>query len=91
MKVATKRGKAVDRGLRADTTYSYALFSKARGRWIGPLTITAGTASSNPAVAAYVAPSSTVFGSAADKPTLNPQGVRVVLAPGGRRGRCMRG
>src|SRR3954451_22318460 len=82
VKVATAHGRALDRGLRPDTKYTYALFTKARGGWIGPLTITAGTASSDPAVAAYVAPSSTVFVGAADKPTLNPQGVRVVLAPG---------
>ena len=81
VKVATRRGSAVDRGLKPDTKYSYALFTKTRGGWIGPLTIAAGTASSNPAVAAYVAPSSTVIAGAADKPTLNAQGVSVALAP----------
>ena len=86
VRAGVKAGK-VDKGLKPDSTYTYALFTKTQHGWIGPLAVTVGTASSDPAVAAYVAPPSTVILHAGDKfkATLNAKGVSVVLATGGRR------
>ena len=81
--VKTNRGAAVDQGLQPGTTYSYALFTRVRKRWVGPVTITAGTAADDPSVAAYVAPPSTVIVEPgdADVPTATATGVSVRLAP----------
>ncbi len=82
-RVRTKGRKAVDRGLKAGKTYSYALFTKTRHGWVGPVAVTAGTATTDPRVAAYVAPPTTVVvePGEADVPTVVPGGVSVKLAP----------
>lgn len=41
--VAMQGTSATDGGLTAGTTYSYALFAKVRGTWVGPLSLTVGT------------------------------------------------
>lgn len=75
---------ATDSKLTAGSTYTYALFTRVKRRWVGPVTITVGTASPNPTVAAFVAPPTTVIAKSgdADTPTVENGGVSVKLAAG---------
>lgn len=79
-------GKSVtDSGLRPGTQYSYALFTKVKGRWSPPVTMTVGTASpAGSSVASYVAPPSTVIvrPGNADIPSVANGVVSVELASG---------
>ncbi len=62
--VRVGNGSAVDAGLAPGREYSYALFTRRKGQWAGPVTLTAGTASkpgAAVAVAAYATPASTVI------------------------------
>lgn len=57
--VPIRHGHAVDQRLNSRTEYSYALFTRVRGRWEPPVTASVGTAA--PGTAAYVAPPSTII------------------------------
>lgn len=58
--VRTGKGKAVDR-VKAGRTYTYALFTRVRGRWSPPVTLTVATPSGVAGEAAYsVSPSTTI-------------------------------
>jgi hypothetical protein len=82
VKVATTGTSASDRGLRLGSKYTYALFTRIKRRWVGPVTIAVGTASADPSIAAYVAPPTTVLvkPGTPDRPQLTPGGVDVALA-----------
>ena len=75
---------AVDKGLTAGTEYSYTLFTLHKGRLYGPLVLTVGTRSADPAEATYVTPTSTLLARPQDvvSATTTGDGVRIVLAAG---------
>jgi hypothetical protein len=83
-KVATKGTSADDAGLKSGTKYTYALFTHLKHRWVGPVSVLVGTATSDPGVAAYVVPPSSVIvkPGQADKPSVTGGGVDVALASG---------
>lgn len=83
--VAVKGRGAVDRGLVPGTTYSYALFTKVRRRWTGPVSLTVGTAPPEGSTsAAYIAAPTTVIpaASAVASATATGSGVSVKFKPG---------
>ena len=86
VRIATKRGSAVDSPLKPGTKYSYALFTRVKKRWIGPVTVLVGTAARDPRIARYVAPPSTVIVEPGDldEPFDAGGAVGVRLAPGRR-------
>ncbi len=81
--VPVKGTTAVDSGLKAGRQYTYSLFTSLRGRWYGPLTVTAGPASATDA-AKYVANPATLLAQPADLVSAAPtgSGVRAVLQSG---------
>ncbi|HYH58788.1 MAG TPA: choice-of-anchor L domain-containing protein [Thermoleophilaceae bacterium] len=88
IRISGGRSRARDSGLRPGSEYSYGLFtrtkSKRKTQWVGPLALTVGTVSTDPAAASYAAPSSTVIVARGEraKPKVNATGVAVALAPG---------
>jgi hypothetical protein len=83
--VPVKGTTAIDKGLKANTTYSYGLFTRRGGRWTGPITIEAGTAAADPSIAAYVAPPSTTLVETGDKDTVTVLGTKVSVKLGSGR------
>lgn len=81
--VAVQGAGATDRGLRPGTRYSYGLFTKLKGKWMGPITVSAVTASPDPQAAAYAAPPSTTIVRPGDPDIVSTDGrsVTVQLAP----------
>jgi hypothetical protein len=75
---------ATDSGLQAGTQYTYALFAQANGKWIGPMTVRAGTASTTADRASYVAGPLTLIAGPGDvvNATTTGSGVVVTLAAG---------
>jgi hypothetical protein len=57
---------ASDPGLTPGATYSYALFTRRKGPWAGPLTMTSSLTPTDPAQASYIPAPTTVLASAAD-------------------------
>lgn len=74
---------ALDTGLQPGTNYTYSLFTRRDGKWEGPISTTAGTASDEPGVAAYMAKSTTVFLTerAREKIKIISGGLRIRLEP----------
>ncbi|BAL91145.1 hypothetical protein AMIS_59250 [Actinoplanes missouriensis 431] len=81
--VRVKGTTAVDSGLKAGQQYTYSLFTFHKGRWAGPLTMTAGPASAAD-TAKYVANPATLLAGPADLVSAAPtgSGVRAVLRNG---------
>jgi hypothetical protein len=82
-RVSTKGTTSIDKGLQPGVQYSYALFSKTRDGWVGPLAVAVGTPGSPDTTrAAYVAPPTTLITRPADvvSITTTGTGVRVGLA-----------
>lgn len=76
---------AVDTGLKAGTQYSYALFTHLAGRWVGPITLEAGTsAPPGSKTASFAAAPGTLLPTPADvhAAIATGSGVRVTLSPG---------
>lgn len=82
--VSAKNGAATDTKVAAGRVYSYSLFTKVRGKWAPPVSITVGTPSGDSRQATYVAPASTTIVAPGDKdvPGATGSGVVVKLAPG---------
>jgi hypothetical protein len=81
--VPTSGSTALDKGLKANSQYSYALFTMIKGVWTGPIVVKAGTAAPTGSTqAAYVAPPTTLIAKATDLITVTTTGtgVRVLLA-----------
>ncbi len=83
--VAVGDGTAADTGLQPGTGYTYSLFSRVGGAWVGPLAIRAKTSSPARHTAA-VLPRSTVVLVKRDAGRLTPAGddIRVTVPDGGR-------
>jgi hypothetical protein len=81
--VAVKGLGATDSGLKTGQEYTYSLFTEIKGRWSGPLTMTAGPAPAGD-TAKYVANPATLIAKPADLVSAEPtgSGVRVVLRSG---------
>lgn len=83
--VRTTGTTALDTGLEAGRRYSYSLFTQYRNRWVGPLTITAGTTPPPGSTdAAFVAPATTLIAATTDvvSATTTGAGVDVVFRNG---------
>jgi hypothetical protein len=82
-RVKTRGKSALDAALTPGRTYSYALFTRAKRRWLGPATVVAGTPTGDPTVATYAAPPTTVIVKPGepDTPTILNGSVYVQLAP----------
>ncbi len=80
--VPVKGTTAVDKGVKAGRQYTYSLFTLLRGRWYGPLTVTAGTATASGVT--YIANPATLLAEPADLVSAEPTGsaVRAVLRGG---------
>lgn len=82
--VKIKGSSAKDKGLKAGTTYSYALFTKGKHGWSPSVQLTVGTASGNAADAAYTTPPSSLVVPPGSKVMATPTGVGVsVVLPKG--------
>lgn len=78
--VKTKGRKAVDAKLRPGQQYSYALFTKVRKRWTGPLVLSAGTAPpAGSTAAAFITSPGTLLAEAGDIASAVPTGTGVAL------------
>lgn len=82
--VAVKGHTATDKGLRPGKQYSYALFTRMKGSWAGPITLLTGTsAPAGSKTASYAATPGTVLATPAavqsDAPT--GSGAQVTLSP----------
>jgi hypothetical protein len=77
-------GSAVDSGLQPGTQYTYGLFAQYQAKWVGPMALRVGTASTAKTAAAYVASPQTQILKNSDVlvATTTGTGVRVVLARG---------
>ena len=76
---------ALDTGLKAGHRYSYALFTRLKGRWAGPITVLAGTSAvPGSTTASYVAAPGTILATHSEIHTAvaTGSGVRLALAPG---------
>ena len=76
---------AVDTGLTPGHRYSYALFTKLKGRWAGPITVLAGTSAvPGSTTASYVAAPGTMVATHSEIQAATPTrpGVLLTLAPG---------
>lgn len=75
---------AVATGLQPGRHYSFALFTRMRGRWAGPITLLAGTAApAGAATASFAAVPGTLLGTPSDilAATATGSGVQVTLSP----------
>jgi hypothetical protein len=82
--VPVQGAAALDSGLEPGTTYSYSLFTRVGRTWVGPLTMTAGTAAAADSTdAAYIAPPTTLLADPGDvvSASTTGSGVRLALAP----------
>lgn len=84
-RVAVRARVAKDTGLRPGTKYSYSLFTKVRGKWSPPVTVTAGTPPKGGSAAAYAANPTAVLvapGTRYQAVPTGPTSIRVVLPAG---------
>lgn len=85
--VRTRGRSAVDSKLAPGKKYSYALFSKVRRRWTGPIVLSAATAPPpGGTAAAFVSAPGTMLAEAADIAVAVPTGAGVALRLKGRAG-----
>lgn len=81
--VKAGKGKAVDSALQPGQDYSYSLFTKVKGSWVGPLSVTVGTtAPAGSMRATYVAAPRTEFVKAGQVASVKGTGEGVALVLG---------